>query len=190
MWRDETESQKKVISELLTASYVESSSSSSSPCKKCFITANNNVGVRRGKKCKWTLRKNWKPLLTNVCLPFLVLPQNAKKVTFQDMTIPNHYIWLHEDRSILYMVKWVIFFLFLWPHKWFLICIALAAELRLMIFWKTLTISIEHAGPSYTIRTSIFSCFILQAHTAFVLCNELQDVSTWYTAMRHENRKP
>ena len=23
------------------------------------------------------------------------------------MTIPNHYIWLYQDKSILYMVKWV-----------------------------------------------------------------------------------
>ena len=33
--------------------------------------------------------------------------KNAKKVTFQDVTIPNHYIWLYKDKSILYMVKWV-----------------------------------------------------------------------------------
>nr|UOV21294.1 histamine-gated chloride channel, his-3 [Ixodes ricinus] len=31
--------------------------------------------------------------------------KNAKRVTFQEMTIPNHYIWLYSDRSILYMVK-------------------------------------------------------------------------------------
>ncbi|XP_064486605.1 glycine receptor subunit alpha-2-like [Ornithodoros turicata] len=31
--------------------------------------------------------------------------KNAKKVTFQEMTIPNHYIWLYKNRSILYMVK-------------------------------------------------------------------------------------
>ncbi|CAG0919268.1 unnamed protein product [Notodromas monacha] len=35
--------------------------------------------------------------------------KNAKKVTFQEMTIPNHYIWLHADKTILYMVKWVQF---------------------------------------------------------------------------------
>lgn len=34
--------------------------------------------------------------------------KNAKSVTFQTMTIPNHYIWLYKDKSILYMVKWVI----------------------------------------------------------------------------------
>ena len=33
--------------------------------------------------------------------------KNAKKVTFQDVTIPNHYIWLYKDKSILYMVKYV-----------------------------------------------------------------------------------
>ncbi|XP_022244061.1 glycine receptor subunit alpha-3-like [Limulus polyphemus] len=31
--------------------------------------------------------------------------KNAKKVTFQEMTIPNHYIWLYKDKTILYMVK-------------------------------------------------------------------------------------
>ena len=31
--------------------------------------------------------------------------KNAKKVTFQTMTIPNHYVWLYKDRTILYMVK-------------------------------------------------------------------------------------
>jgi len=31
--------------------------------------------------------------------------KNAKSVTFQTMTIPNHYIWLYKNKSILYMVK-------------------------------------------------------------------------------------
>ncbi|XP_042142979.1 uncharacterized protein LOC120837580 [Ixodes scapularis] len=31
--------------------------------------------------------------------------KNAKRVTFQEMTIPNHYIWLYSDRRILYMVN-------------------------------------------------------------------------------------
>ncbi|XP_053671307.1 uncharacterized protein LOC128721566 [Anopheles nili] len=31
--------------------------------------------------------------------------KNAKSVTFQTMTIPNHYIWLYRDKTILYMVK-------------------------------------------------------------------------------------
>ncbi|KAJ9586033.1 hypothetical protein L9F63_020330 [Diploptera punctata] len=31
--------------------------------------------------------------------------KNAKSVTFQTMTIPNHYIWLYKDKRILYMVK-------------------------------------------------------------------------------------
>eukprot|EP00095_Tigriopus_kingsejongensis_P002302 maker-scaffold1442_size41114-snap-gene-0.17 protein:Tk02302 transcript:maker-scaffold1442_size41114-snap-gene-0.17-mRNA-1 annotation:"GL12665" len=33
--------------------------------------------------------------------------KNAKKVTFQTMTIPNHYVWLYKDKTILYMVKYV-----------------------------------------------------------------------------------
>lgn len=33
--------------------------------------------------------------------------KNAKSVTFQTMTIPNHYLWLNLDSTILYMVKWV-----------------------------------------------------------------------------------
>ncbi|XP_059047243.1 glycine receptor subunit alpha-2-like [Achroia grisella] len=31
--------------------------------------------------------------------------KNAKSVTFQTMTIPNHYVWLYKDKTILYMVK-------------------------------------------------------------------------------------
>ncbi|KAK2711029.1 glycine receptor subunit alpha-3-like [Artemia franciscana] len=31
--------------------------------------------------------------------------KNAKQVTFQTMTIPNHYLWLYKDKTILYMVK-------------------------------------------------------------------------------------
>ncbi|RWS29657.1 glycine receptor subunit alpha-3-like protein [Leptotrombidium deliense] len=31
--------------------------------------------------------------------------KNAKQVIFQEMTIPNHYIWLYSDKRILYMVK-------------------------------------------------------------------------------------
>ncbi|KAG8184882.1 hypothetical protein JTE90_016993 [Oedothorax gibbosus] len=31
--------------------------------------------------------------------------KNAKRVTFQEMTIPNHYIWLYSDKTILYVVK-------------------------------------------------------------------------------------
>lgn len=31
--------------------------------------------------------------------------KNAKQVIFQEMTIPNHYIWLYPDQKILYMVK-------------------------------------------------------------------------------------
>ncbi|CAB3255036.1 unnamed protein product [Arctia plantaginis] len=31
--------------------------------------------------------------------------KNAKSVTFQTMTIPNHYVWLSKEKAILYMVK-------------------------------------------------------------------------------------
>ena len=31
--------------------------------------------------------------------------KNAKQVTFQTMTVPNHYLWLYKDQTILYMVK-------------------------------------------------------------------------------------
>ncbi|XP_064486603.1 glycine receptor subunit alpha-2-like [Ornithodoros turicata] len=34
--------------------------------------------------------------------------KNAKQVTFQTMTVPNHYIWLYRDKTILYMVKLTI----------------------------------------------------------------------------------
>ena len=31
--------------------------------------------------------------------------KNAKQVTFQTMTIPNHYVWLYRDKKIFYMIK-------------------------------------------------------------------------------------
>ncbi|GIY93418.1 hypothetical protein CEXT_162561 [Caerostris extrusa] len=31
--------------------------------------------------------------------------QECKASHFQEMTIPNHYIWLYSDKTILYMVK-------------------------------------------------------------------------------------
>ena len=39
--------------------------------------------------------------------------KNAKQVTFQTMTIPNHYVWLYKSKMILYMVKWVNICLYL-----------------------------------------------------------------------------
>jgi len=31
--------------------------------------------------------------------------KNAKSVTFETMTVPNHYMWLYKNKTILYMVK-------------------------------------------------------------------------------------
>lgn len=31
--------------------------------------------------------------------------KNAKKVTFHEMTVPNHYLWLYHDKTLLYMSK-------------------------------------------------------------------------------------
>lgn len=36
--------------------------------------------------------------------------KNAKKVTFHEMSIPNHYLWLYRDKSLLYMAKYVQLF--------------------------------------------------------------------------------
>ena len=32
--------------------------------------------------------------------------KNAKKVTFHEMSIPNHYLWLYRDKTLLYMAKY------------------------------------------------------------------------------------
>lgn len=32
--------------------------------------------------------------------------KNAKSVTFHEMTIPNHYLWLYHDKTLLYMSKY------------------------------------------------------------------------------------
>ena len=39
------------------------------------------------------------------------------QVTFQRMTIPNHYIWLYNSKKIMYMVKWVAFNTFIKTFK-------------------------------------------------------------------------
>ncbi|XP_039298615.1 glycine receptor subunit alpha-4-like isoform X3 [Nilaparvata lugens] len=31
--------------------------------------------------------------------------KNAKKVTFHEMSVPNHYLWLYHDKTLLYMSK-------------------------------------------------------------------------------------
>ncbi|XP_013793088.2 glycine receptor subunit alpha-3-like, partial [Limulus polyphemus] len=31
--------------------------------------------------------------------------KNAKQVTFHEMTVPNHYLWLYYDKTLLYMAK-------------------------------------------------------------------------------------
>lgn len=31
--------------------------------------------------------------------------KNAKMVQFQQITVPNHYVWLYRDKTILYMMK-------------------------------------------------------------------------------------
>lgn len=31
--------------------------------------------------------------------------KNAKSVQFQQITVPNHYVWLYRDKTILYMMK-------------------------------------------------------------------------------------
>ena len=35
--------------------------------------------------------------------------KNAKRVTFHEMTVPNHYLWLYYDKTILYMTKYGIY---------------------------------------------------------------------------------
>lgn len=31
--------------------------------------------------------------------------KNAKKVTFHEMSVPNHYLWLYHDKTLIYMAK-------------------------------------------------------------------------------------
>jgi hypothetical protein len=32
--------------------------------------------------------------------------KNAKSVTFHEMSVPNHYLWLYQDKTLLYMSKY------------------------------------------------------------------------------------
>lgn len=36
--------------------------------------------------------------------------KNAKRVTFHEMSVPNHYLWLYHDKTLLYMAKFVPLF--------------------------------------------------------------------------------
>lgn len=31
--------------------------------------------------------------------------KNAKKVTFHEMSVPNRYLWLYHDKTLIYMAK-------------------------------------------------------------------------------------
>ncbi|KAG1654707.1 Glycine receptor subunit alpha-2 [Nymphon striatum] len=44
---------------------------------------------------------NW---LKNIWTPDTFV-KNAKKVTFHEMSVPNHYLWIHHNKDILYMAK-------------------------------------------------------------------------------------
>lgn len=33
--------------------------------------------------------------------------KNAKQVTFHEMSVPNHYLWLYHDKTLIYMAKYV-----------------------------------------------------------------------------------
>ncbi|PRD24517.1 UNVERIFIED_CONTAM: Gamma-aminobutyric acid receptor subunit pi [Trichonephila clavipes] len=39
--------------------------------------------------------------------------KNAKKVTFHDMSVPNHYLWLYYDKTLLYMANFLKMFSFM-----------------------------------------------------------------------------
>ena len=61
--------------------------------------------------------KSWPLMIEEIWRPDSFF-KNAKAVTFQRMTIPNHYLWLYRSKKIMYMVKWVFLynlaFLILW----------------------------------------------------------------------------
>lgn len=38
--------------------------------------------------------------------------KNAKQVTFHEMSVPNHYLWLYHDKTLIYMAKYVSAFSF------------------------------------------------------------------------------
>ena len=34
--------------------------------------------------------------------------KNAKQVTFHEMSVPNHYLWLYHDKTLIYMAKYIL----------------------------------------------------------------------------------
>lgn len=87
-------------------------------------------------------RLNCYPLMKNFINIFFFQDcffKNAKKVTFHEMTIPNHYLWLYHDKTLLYMSKYVEIF----PSSIIMIIF------YLLIFRLTLVLSCAMKFESY-----------------------------------------
>ena len=79
--------------------------------------------------------------------------KNAKKVTFQDVTIPNHYIWLYKDKSILYMVK-LVFISFISLSSFYVYCVLRDVLLSMPGEQKWFVL----VEPIWSLRFLFFSC--------------------------------
>lgn len=59
--------------------------------------------------------------------------KNAKKVTFHEMSIPNHYLWLYRDKTLLYMAKY--------ERNILLLCVYFYRENMFLVFiWSQIDI--------------------------------------------------
>lgn len=85
--------------------------------------------------------------------------KNAKSVTFQTMTIPNHYMWLYKDKTILYMVKLTLRLscamnFAIYPHDT-QECKLQMESCKFVVSWKNISNLFENIRFQYRTRPTI-----------------------------------
>lgn len=101
--------------------------------------------------------------------------KNAKKVTFHEMSIPNHYLWLYRDKSLLYMAKYVV-------HIFNFIT----------LFQQPIP-NREYAPHTHNLYLSLYFFspfyFYRQIDVGAIVRYEIRIISTRYSSLQHANRK-
>ncbi|XP_060646824.1 glycine receptor subunit alpha-4 isoform X1 [Drosophila nasuta] len=113
--------------------------------------------------------------------------KNAKKVTFHEMSIPNHYLWLYHDKTLLYMSKLTLVLSCAmkfesYPHDT-QICSMMIESRKWKIFWAT---AVFLTGSFYIVSHTVEDLvFIWNMTDPLVVNAEIElpqlDISNNYT---------